>query len=64
MKKLNFLLGAIALMFVMNTAVKAQDDSISITIYADCRDFENITAEPGTADSAANAHNASQFAVL
>jgi hypothetical protein len=63
MKKLNFLLGAIALMFAMNTAVKAvpQDDSISITIYADCRDFGNITAVPGTADSAANAHNASQF---
>jgi hypothetical protein len=63
MKKLNFLLGAIALVFIMNTAVKAapQDDSISITLYADCRDFGNITAVPGTADSAANAHNASQF---
>lgn len=50
-------------MFALNTAVKAapEDDSISITIYADCRDFENITAVPGTADSATNAHNASQF---
>jgi len=63
MKKLNFLLGVLALMFAMNTAVKAapQDDSISITIIADCRDFGNITAVPGTADSAANAHNAAQF---
>jgi len=60
MKKLNLLLGAIALMCAMNTAVKAQD-SISITIYADCRDFGSITAEPGTADSAANAHNAEQY---
>jgi hypothetical protein len=50
-------------MFAMNTAVKAapQDDSITITIIADCRDFGNIVAVPGTADSAANAHNASQF---
>jgi hypothetical protein len=63
MKKLNFLLGAIALVFIMNTVVKAapQADSVSITIYADCRDFGSITAVPGTADSAANAHNAGQF---
>jgi len=60
MKKLNFLMCAVALIFALNTAVKAQD-SISITIYADCRDFGNITAVPGTADSAANAHNADQF---
>jgi hypothetical protein len=38
-----------------------QVDSISITIYADCRGFADITAVPGTPDSAANAHNASQF---
>jgi len=59
MKKLNFLLGALALMFAVNAAVKAnpQADSISITIYADCRDFESIV--PG--GDTANFHNSSQF---
>jgi hypothetical protein len=38
-----------------------QADSISITIYADCRGFADIVALPGTPDSIANAHNASQF---
>lgn len=37
-----------------------QADSISITIYADCRGWADITALPG-ADSVANAHNASQY---
>ncbi|MBN1413481.1 MAG: T9SS type A sorting domain-containing protein [Bacteroidales bacterium] len=62
MKKFYFVLGVLALTFALNTAFKAAaQDSISITIYADCRDFENITAEPGSPDSAANAHNASQY---
>jgi hypothetical protein len=64
MKKLNFLLSALALLLTANTVVKSapQADSISITIYADCRDFDKIAAVPGAADSSANAHNASQYA--
>jgi len=38
-----------------------QADSISITIYADCRGFADIAAVAGTPDSSANAHNASQY---
>jgi hypothetical protein len=65
MKKFNTL-AFVAFMFLVLIGtsgwikVRAQD-SISITIIADCRDFANITAVPGTPDSAANAHNASQY---
>jgi hypothetical protein len=64
MKKLNFLMGAMALIFTANIAVKAapQADSITITVYLDCRDWKDIKAVAGAADSAANAHNATQYA--
>jgi hypothetical protein len=63
MKKFN-VLAIIALLFLILAAKSgpvAAQDIISITIIADCRDFGNITAVPGTADSAANAHKASQY---
>jgi len=65
MKKFNTL-AFIAFMFLILigksgwTEIQAQD-SISITIIADCRGFADIAAVPGTPDSAANAHNASQY---
>jgi hypothetical protein len=38
-----------------------QVDSISITIYADCRSWADLVVTPGAPDSTANAHNASQY---
>jgi hypothetical protein len=57
------LLLCIALVLITKFSfVKAatQADSISITIYADCRGFAAITPLPGP-DSTANAHNKSQY---
>jgi hypothetical protein len=65
MRKFNFLLGAMALFLMMSTAVKAlspQVDSITITIYADCRTWGDLTAVTGSPDSSANAHNLTQYA--
>jgi hypothetical protein len=67
MKKINFFKLLMLMVFTIGLTTKLVSaisapvaDSITITIYLDCRDWKNMTATPGSPDSAANAHNISQ----